>query len=670
MTWTALTEAEEFEKIYNIDTVTIPTNKPILRVDKSDKVYFNQKAKWKAVWDMIGFYHEIWVPMLIGTSSIQTSEYVSTILNKANLPHFVLNAKFHEQEANIVKNAGKSWSIVVATNMAWRGTDIKLNPDMNGELAFSYAKRAKRKLNATDAKHVSYVVYSEHEFELLSDALIETFEITSGDYESAYKKEYTHEHLKIRIILNKKKKKAEDPFAEIILKSVHQPSVDMVEKEVHVWLMIIGTEKHDSRRIDNQLRWRSGRQGDPGMSVFFVALDDEIMRKMGGDKIQSVAKLMMPLEELEKIAFTQKQFTNSIARAQKQMEGRHYGIRKHLFEYDSVINKQRQNVYLKRDIILSPYDEESQDNKEAIIDEIKTFVPELVQEWVSLYAQYSPRNTAELAESIQQVTWLQPDQSAIDSYSSSKKLTKYLTEYLSQAYESKIEQGEDVDAVVSQIKKIYLSVIDKNWMEHIDEMSYLREKVSLWSYAQQDPLIIYKREAYSKYQSLLSSFRKETLGYVMRARFAAPVAPTVANADMAAATQTVIDQLTWDDDSVDLMWMLQKVVWNIDPNDIPAPIEDKKWEEIIMKDGTRAHKVSSDDEFEVLELDDEDIAGSTNTKNTSVDDEVEVVHAVSKKLRPNDKVNIKYKDGKIGMDVKWKKVKELVENGEAQIITG
>ena len=661
MTGTALTEAEEFEKIYEIETVTIPTNKPILRVDKSDQVYFNQKAKRKAVSDAITFYHNVGVPILIGTSSIRTSELVSQILNTATLPHFVLNAKFHEQEANIVKNAWRKWSIVVATNMAWRGTDIKLNPELNAEIAQSYAMRAKNTVHATDAQHVSYVVYSEHEFELLSDALITVFDMSSEEYESSYSKAYRNEHIHIRVHLNKKKKTAEQPFAEIVLKSVHQPAVDMIEKEVHLWLMILGTEKHDSRRIDNQLRWRAGRQGDPGMSQFFVALDDEIMRKMWGDKIQWVAKMMMPLEELEKIAFTQKQFTNSIVRAQKQMEWRHYGIRKHLFEYDSVINKQRHNIYIKRDTILGVASTVNDSPLEVdVLEEVKTFIPELVDELVNLHAAYTPRNTNELIESIQQITAVQVDTSYIQSLGSQKKLKNYLIQQLTHIYEQKIAAGE-TDFVDAQVKKIYLWVIDKNWMTHIDEMSHLREKVSLWSYAQQDPLIIYKREAYGKYQALLSTIRKETLWYVMRSHFA-PIPEQ--NSDATETVDKLVSEVHWE--GVDVMSVLSEVIGNIDMDNLPSQDGEQSDEgtEVIMADGTHAHQISSDDEFEILEIDDDQSTISASNKNV----DVSVVQPSSRKLRPNDKVNIRYKDGKMGMDMKWKKVKKLVDDGDAELI--
>ena len=622
MTGTALTEAEEFESIYESETITIPTNKPILRVDKQDAVYFNQKAKRNAVTDHIKFYHTVWVPILIGTSSIQTSEFVSKFLTNAWLVHNVLNAKFHESEANTVKNAGKKWSIVVATNMAWRGTDIKLQSSLQEDIASGYAKYIKKVVEKGNTFEAT--IYSELESSRLEDALTASWI------------EFTKK-------INSSKKKAEDRYMKISSGAWW----DTEFRDLHFWLFILWTEKHDSRRIDNQLRWRAWRQWDPWVSQFYVAMDDEIMRKMGWDKIQSIASMMMSKQELETMEFTQKQFTDSIERAQKQMEWWHYGIRKQLFEYDSVINKQRAKIYEKRDDILWITSEWDMQPKEDVIDwivwndlmdEITTFIPEYMKDVVERYTSFTPWNIVELKESVLQITGQDVDLGLLESTKSSQKLTWVLTDTVLESFWTKFD-GIENDQLQEYIKRMYLSVIDKYWMEHIDEMSYLREKVSLWSYAQQDPLVIYKKEAYGKFQWLLSVIKQETLSQTMKTDFS-----WLQNAEQ--LQQQLLQQSQ--NKGINMMQILKQVAWNahavrtkaVQPADIRSKVTLSSWE--------NASVVSNDDDIEVLEINDEDMWS-------------EVTIATPKKLRPNDKVNIKYPDWKIEYGIKWKKIKDEVD---------
>lgn len=525
MTGTATTEWEEFEKIYGLEVLSIPTNKPTIRYDQNDKVFYNQNAKWQAVVDYIRFYHDAWTPILIGTSSIHTSEYVSDILRKLSIQHYVLNAKFHQQEAEIVANAGKHKSVVVATNMAWRGTDIKLEKWLHEKVWVWYAKRAERAIKwdtfaKKDPQWVSYTVYSWEEYDATIEGMKTVFGITDEQVRQATWQWVTTDTCRFKITLNttKKKKEANGPIADIIVAPVNVEKPEMTYRDLHYGLFILGTEKHESRRIDNQLRGRSWRQWDPGSSVFFVALDDEIMRKMWGEKIQSVAKLLLPKDQLEQLELTQSQFTSSIIRAQKQMEWWNFSIRKHLFDYDSVINRQRQRIYSKRDEMLA----QEVRNEDSLVDgttptirEIQTFIPDIVD---GLFAKYQSLDSdmATIIENISQELWV-----AIGAYKWSLKWTwlrTHIIEQLQLAFLNKVKSW-DIRVVDSAARMIYLSTIDKYWVDHIDAMSYLRDKVGLYGYAQQDPLIMYKQEAFKKFETLLATIKLESLAVIMRSDF-------------------------------------------------------------------------------------------------------------------------------------------------------
>ncbi len=664
MTGTAQTEAEEFEQIYQLEVLQIPTNEEIIRVDNNDMVYFNQDAKWKAVVEYIKFYHQAWLPILIGTSSIQTSELVSGILNKMTLPHYVLNAKFHEQEANIVKNAGKKASIVVATNMAWRGTDIKLEAWLMETVAQNYANRMLRTLN--DGKAITAALYSSYEFELTIDALEKAFNVTNEQIRKAEQQKLAFAQWTLKINFNKSKKSKEDIFAELVLEPTATKEVNnpMEYKNLYYGLFILGTEKHDSRRIDNQLRGRAWRQGDPGVSQFFVAMDDEIMRKMGGDKIQAVARLMLSKEDLENMAFTQKQFTNSIQKAQKQMEGRHFGIRKHLFDYDSVINKQRTTIYGKRDDILLRTQQEEDalatenTNKDAeqhpitftIVDEIKHFIEEYVDGLITSYASQKPWDRDEMIDSLEQVTTMTFTEADFsDVQNNEMKLREKLVTLLHKQLEANTAKGDPVK-IGSVYSRVYLTVIDKYRMEHIDEMQYLREKVWLYGYAQIDPLVIYKKESFEKFQRLLATIKKETLADIFRVDFSAQ-----------QSTDQIVQQLTSEDGTVNMMQLLKAVTSQLkgrSPQAVRAAAKAaNKWDAILVENSTNQATTNTVDTegVEVLEID-ESKAGL-----------MEGVVMAPQKLRPNDKVSVKYADGRI-VETKYKKVKDDIDAGKATII--
>jgi preprotein translocase subunit SecA len=656
MTGTALTEAEEFEKIYELEVITVPTNKPILRVDKNDNVYFNQNAKWNAVVEYINFYHKMWLPILIGTSTIHTSELMSQLLKKMTLQHTVLNAKFHEQEAMIVKNAWKQWSIVVATNMAWRGTDIKLEAWLNTIIAQNYARWVGKTIAAW--WWVSLVVYSSLEYEWLLEALQQELGIQDEAFDKAIGNWVEHAWYRLKISMNTSKKIKEDPCAEVVIQPAQKESVELDEKDIHFGLFILWTEKHDSRRIDNQLRGRAWRQGDPWVSQFFVAMDDEIMRKMWWDKIQSVARLLLSQEQLETMAFTQSQFTNSIKKAQTQMEWWHFGIRKHLFDYDSVINKQRERIYAKRDQILEIAAATPSTTDETVIeldvlDEVKYFIDEVVDDLLQGYASSHQWNIPELLETLQSITWATFLEEEFTWYTTTASLWASLKEKLHDLFDAhiawdRVEGSEPdpkrLDALKEYCKRVYLFSIDKNWMQHITDMQYLREKVWLFGYAQLDPLVIYKKESYYKFQTLLATIRKETLGQIMRADFSLLQWPQVVINPQQPKTINMADILKAVNE-----WLKKN----------PELIQQAQQQQEAYTKEQQAKRYNNTDDVEVIELDED----ADTTPVWWAD-----LSATKQKLRPNDKVSVRYADGRQEFDVKWKKVKESVESWSATLL--
>lgn len=610
MTGTATTEGEEFEKIYGLEVLAIPTHRTVIRVDKNDKVYFNQKAKRSFVLENIMFYHEMGQPILIGTSAIHTSEYVSDLLRKKGVQHYVLNAKFHEQEAHIIENAGKLKSVVVATNMAGRGTDIKLAPDLNITIASNYASWIAKTLQGDEFKNlepqeISAVLYSEFEYNLVIEALKKQFSLNDEDIRQAEQKTLTTSQASFTITFNKKKKLASDAFVEIIFKPL-SGAANRIEKDFHFGLFILGTEKHESRRIDNQLRGRAGRQGDPGISVFFVGLDDEIMRKMGGEKIQSVASLLMKKEELEVLELTQSQFTSSIVRAQKQMEWWNFSIRKHLFDYDSVINRQRQRMYAKRDEILHSEKESSK-----ILEEVEQFSNDIAKKLATNY-QTLGLPESEFLDTLMKDFNLQLDQATWDNVKHPSQLETYLNSSFKKYLIVWIESmGEE--EFKESLKNLYLNIIDKYRVEHIDTMQYLREKVGLYGYAQMDPLIIYKTEAFEKFETLLYSIKYETLATLSKVDF------------------SQVQNISWTDQSPEYLNQLKDL-----------PTQQPQFSPQALSQRQKAMIFSSDDGVEVFQA------------NTS---------ELSKKYGRNDLVTLIKGDEE--QTLKWKKAEELLTQGRS-----
>ena len=405
MTGTAKTEEEEFRNIYNMYVIEIPTNKDIIRDDLPDLVYATQKAKFKAIVEEIKEKHATGEPILVGTIAIETSELVSRMLTKEGIKHEVLNAKNHAREAEIIANAGEIGAVTIATNMAGRGTDIKLGKGV-------------RELGG---------------------------------------------------------------------------------------LCVIGTERHESRRIDNQLRGRSGRQGDPGVSQFFVSLEDELMTRFGTDRIKS----LMQTAGFDEQAIRSKIFTNSIESAQKRVEGNNFDIRKQLLQYDNVMNEHREIIYRKRNEIL-----DSESIHENILNSFKSYINSIVFKYLNSEEE---NRYASLVDYINKNLLKTKKLKLKDvDNKTNEEVTEEIFEILNEDYEKKIK--ELPWELVNEFEKaISLRVIDTNWMNHINSMEYLREGVGLRGYANEDPLQAYIREGYETFDRLMDKISEDTSLYLLKA---------------------------------------------------------------------------------------------------------------------------------------------------------
>lgn len=452
MTGTADTEAVEFKKIYDLEVVVIPTNLPVARKDEDDVVYLNEKEKWDALCDEIADAHERGQPVLVGTVSIEKSERISQLLTRRGVRHEVLNAKNHAREALIISEAGAKKSITIATNMAGRGTDIKLG----GNPEYRARKRA-----GTDATPERY-----------SEILADEYAKWRADYEE--------------------------------VKSLGG-------------LYVIGTERHESRRIDNQLRGRSGRQGDPGRSRFFISLDDELMRKFGGEGLKNLMT-KIGMEPGEPIFHPW--LNKSIEKAQSKVEERNFEIRKHLLEYDDVLNEQRAFIYGQRDAILSD---------ERLVDRVITTASEFIEDAVDDYAQASRRRSdeaaTELALTLRQKFGivLSEEDLALGS-SSPQAATDRLIAKVKANIEEKVALAgnENINAFV---RMQYLQAIDKRWLDHLENLESLREAVYLRSYGQKNPLTEYKLEGFEIFYRMIDEIRVDIASRVLLVKVRTEGAP-------------------------------------------------------------------------------------------------------------------------------------------------
>ncbi|MBD5117828.1 MAG: preprotein translocase subunit SecA [Clostridiales bacterium] len=472
MTGTAMTEEEEFGTIYNLDIVEIPTNRPLARVDQSDLVYKTQAGKYRAVVEQIKACHAKGQPVLVGTVSIEISELVSKMLTRAGIKHNVLNAKHHEKEAEIVAQAGRFGAVTVATNMAGRGTDIML-----GGNAEFMAKAELRKKGMSD--------------ELLAEA---TGHAETDDQE----------------ILDARKLFAE---TEAKFKEEIREEADRVREAGGLY--ILGTERHESRRIDNQLRGRAGRQGDPGESRFFLSLEDDILRLFGSERIQG---MMERLGVDDDTPLDQKMLSGAIENAQKQVESRNFQTRKNVLEYDDVMNTQREVIYKQRRQVL-----DGEDIHAAIENMLTGTVANLVSGHAGEQAHLSGEDfkaaTAHLSGSVFTPKQLERFGAEADSTPPAKLSDELLAaaqenyaqreQAIEQAMAGRMEPGRSAMRELERV--ILLRVVDEYWMDHIDAMTELRQGIGLRAYGQSDPVVEYKREGFDMFEQMIAAIQEETV---------------------------------------------------------------------------------------------------------------------------------------------------------------
>lgn len=447
MTGTAATEEEEFRKIYGMDVVVIPTNKPMIRADLPDVVYRTEDGKFQAVVEEIVSRHEKGQPVLVGTISIEKSEKLSKMLKQRGVKHQVLNAKYHEKEAEIIAQAGRSSAVTIATNMAGRGTDILLG----GNPEFLVKTRLKEEEKETEARY----------YELLKEA----------------EREADEDH---RLVVEKG------------------------------GLHIIGTERHESRRIDNQLRGRAGRQGDPGSSQFFVSLEDDLLRIFGSDNIQG---LMDRLGMSDDAPIEHSMITKSLENAQRKVEGHNFEIRKNVLEYDNVLNEQRDVIYKQRRQVL-----ESKDLKEYIFNMLEKVVERSIVRFSGESIYPEDWNLKGLLEYAQQYFLPQHNLKEEDLASLTKEEVQELFLDEAKKYYQKREEEIGREDMLELERFIVLRVVDSHWMDHLDAMEELRRGIGLRAYGQRDPLVEYKFESYDMFNSMIEAIQEEVVRQVLNVR--------------------------------------------------------------------------------------------------------------------------------------------------------
>ena len=463
MTGTAMTEEAEFEEIYNLDVIAIPTNKPMIRKDLDDVIYTTEAAKFNAIVQSVKESHEKGQPVLIGTISIEKSEKLSGILKKEGIKHEVLNAKYHEKEAEIIAQAGKFGAVTIATNMAGRGTDIMLGG--NSE----------------------YLAKQEMRKNKIPENLIEEA--------NTYYETDDEEILKAREKFNELEKKYHEEIKE--------------EKEkviVAGGLKIIGTERHESRRIDNQLRGRSGRQGDPGESKFYISLDDDLIKIFGENSIINKVKAS---QSIQNIPIEHKMITNLVETAQKRIEGRNFSIRKNVLKYDDVMNAQREIIYKQRREVL-----DGENLKDNILNMINSLAEEVV---LSQFAGENEVNVEALNTNIKNTFGIDISSFIKENSNSSQKIIEELQKEALSEYEKK-EKEIGADELREMERVVMLKVVDQKWMDHIDAMDELKDGIGLRAYGQQDPVVKYRIEGMDMFEEMVLDIKHDVVQLMMNVR--------------------------------------------------------------------------------------------------------------------------------------------------------
>ncbi|MBE5741612.1 MAG: preprotein translocase subunit SecA [Clostridiales bacterium] len=479
MTGTAKTEESEFNKIYSLDVVTIPTNRPVARIDEQDMIFFTEDAKYKAIVEEIQEKYSKGQPILVGTASVEKSERISKDIKKLGIPHNLLNAKNHELESQIVAQSGRVGSVTIATNMAGRGTDILLggNPEF----------LAKQKLANENVEPAVIEKVTGYKTDLTEE-------------EQAVKAKYDKYLADFKVITDEEKKKV------LELGGLH----------------ILGTERHESRRIDNQLRGRAGRQGDPGSSIFFISLEDDLPQRFGEDRMKNWFSLAF--RGNEDMPLQSKILTKFFETAQKKVEAMNFGVRKNVLEYDDVLNKQRQIIYAERDKVLNGVDIHPQIlemMKEYIFEQCSIYLDETKPsyEW-----ELEPLNKALedklLEKESNLVTKELLEDTDIDTAS------QVIYEKIIEIYQKKVDEVKKIgfDFSIAE-RNTLLRVVDKFWTDHIDAMNILRNEISVLAYGQKDPIVAYKREGFEMFDKMISDIREYTASALFRSKIKINVVP-------------------------------------------------------------------------------------------------------------------------------------------------
>ena len=477
MTGTAMTEEDEFREIYKLDVIAVPTNRPIQRIDHTDLIYRTEKGKYKAIIEQIAECHEKGQPVLVGTISIEKSELLSAMLKRKGIQHEVLNAKYHAKEAEIVAQAGKLGAVTIATNMAGRGTDIML-----GGNAEFLAKAEMRKREYPEEIITEAIGFADTDDQEVLDA--------REVYQELYKK-----------------------F-----------SADVKEKAVDVkkagGLYILGTERHESRRIDNQLRGRSGRQGDEGESRFFLSVEDDLMRIFAGDRLEN---MMRALNVDEDTPIESKALTKIIESSQRKVEGRNFNIRKNVLNYDDVMNTQREIIYKQRAQVL-----DGEDIHDSIIKMFEELIASTVKQYINEEeTDHSQLNLVGLRDHFQgwiteedDLEYNEEDLAALTA----QDITDALIEKAKELYQAKEDEyGSEVMRELERV--VLLKVVDTKWMAHIDDMNELKKGIGLRAYGQQNPVVEYRYEGFEMFDAMVDSIREDTVRMLLTVRLQKNQAP-------------------------------------------------------------------------------------------------------------------------------------------------